>query len=209
MKDTPAHIGLLLSNDFPEVLINKFEKEVEYPNLKVEIRQFPSTGMFNSLEWAIPTLIGVYILKPYFESFLSEMGKDHYGILKKWLKKTASETRVINVHTIAATQSPNKLTKGNTQSKVFSVDIFLKNGSHHIKFLFDTNLPIETWDSATDKMLLLIEEHYEQFPNDSISRAIASNNFHRDIWGRINPVTGEWDLLDFQKIALESRAKNQ
>jgi hypothetical protein len=43
-------------------------------------------GFRAALEWLAPTAIVAYIAKPYFESFLSELGKDHYAITKNALK---------------------------------------------------------------------------------------------------------------------------
>ncbi len=199
-KNQNLHLGISIPEDFPSAFEEDLQKVIGHPKLEMQIRKTPSTGMFSSLEWAIPTLIGVYILKPYFESFLSEMGKDHYNLLKNWMKKTANETRLISIRTIVSTESPDKLSKPNSQSKVFSVESYLRSDNHKIKFLFDTTLSIEIWEAAIDSMLVLLEEHYKRVPDDIISKTIIGNNLHRDIYAVIDPEAHEWVFYDYRKI---------
>ncbi|MGB0443386.1 MAG: hypothetical protein ACPGFK_00925, partial [Flavobacteriaceae bacterium] len=49
-------------------------------NVKINKRE---NSVWNAIEWTIPTIIVGYILKPYFETFLKEAGKEHYKILSE------------------------------------------------------------------------------------------------------------------------------
>lgn len=52
----------------------------------IEISEHSSSGPYASLDWLIPTGIGLYIAKPYFETFLKKAAEDHYELLKKTFK---------------------------------------------------------------------------------------------------------------------------
>lgn len=203
------HIGLDLPDNFPEELISKFKEELYHPELAIGIRKIHLGGPYNSMEWAIPTAIGVYILKPYFESFLSEAGKDHYEVLKKWIKKTAENSRQIKVTTLAASSSTDKLDSGNTQSKSFSIQIISKRGTHKIKFLFDENLSQQSWDNAIDKLFVLMKEHYSQDDGDLITINLLKDNLDANVWAIISSDDDEWKFLDFRKIAEKKIAQRK
>lgn len=194
------HIGLLIDESFPDIILERFQTELYHPSLNVAIKKARLGGPYNSLEWAIPTAIGVYILKPFFESFLKEAGKDFYDVFKKWVKKTSNDTRSIKVHTISSTQSKDKLQSNNSQSKVFSIQIISNDQSHNVKFLFDEDLPQEVWDKAIDNLFLLLEKHYSLNSTDEISVTIKRDNLHRSVWAIIKSDTGEWELLDYKKF---------
>jgi len=74
-------IILTYPTGFPEELIIQEIKEIHADKLDLKILKKDNTN-FMAFEWIIPTMFIVYILKPYFNSFLSEAGKDHYNILK-------------------------------------------------------------------------------------------------------------------------------
>lgn len=156
------------------------------------------------MEWAIPTLIGIYILKPYFDGFLKEIAKEHYIILKKWLKKVSINTREIKVTTLKAEQSTDKLEKTNSQSKVFSIQSKTNEG-YPLKFLFDENLTNENWETAIDKVLKLLDEHFTNGESDELTIEIKNNNLEKTIYARLKTDTIEWEFLDFKKIIQERK----
>lgn len=202
-KEQP-HIGLTFPDNFPDQIIEKYRTELAVENLKLEIRRLPFGGPYASMEWAIPTLIGVYILKPYFDGFLKEIAKDHYTIFKSWLKKVSADTREIKVTTLAAGQSTDKLEKTNSQSKVFSIQTKTNEG-YPLKFLFDESLTTENWDTAIDKVLKLLDEHFTNGESDELTIEIKNNNLEKTIYARLKTDTVEWEFLDFKKIFQEKR----
>lgn len=194
-----THIGLTFPDTFPEELIEKFKNELAAPNLNIETRKLPFGGPYASMEWAIPTVIGVYLLKPYFDGFLKELAKDHYGILKEWLKRISSNARLIKVTTVAAGQSTDKLDKKNVQSKVFSIESKTNEG-HHLKFLFDEGLDDEQWAGAIDKALNLLNEHFTNGKSDELTIEIKNNDFEKTIYAKLKTDTVEWEFIDYKKI---------
>lgn len=53
----------------------------------IEVSEHSSSGPYASLDWLIPTGIGLLIAKPYFETFLKKAAEDHYLLLKEAFKK--------------------------------------------------------------------------------------------------------------------------
>ncbi len=70
-------------------IVNEFISSISAPGLSVSVKREEKYPIQAGLEWLAPTALIVFILKPYFQSFLSEMGKDHYNLLKKALKSVA------------------------------------------------------------------------------------------------------------------------
>jgi hypothetical protein len=208
MENESPHLGFMLNEVIPDELIAKYQQEIFHPKLKIGVIKYPVGTIYNSLEWAIPTFFCMYLLKTYFDSFLSEAGKDHYGILKEWIKKTSNNLRLVKVQTIAAAVSTDKLIKDNSQSKSFSIEIITKENKHKIKFLFDNNFSEKTWNRALDKLLELLDEHFSSNSDNKISQLIEANNFHQNVWAIIISEDGDWDFFDFKKIAEENTTNN-
>jgi hypothetical protein len=70
-------------------IVNEFVSSISAPGLSVSVEREEKYPIQAGLEWLAPTALIVFIAKPYFQSFLSEMGKDHYNLLKKALKAIA------------------------------------------------------------------------------------------------------------------------
>ncbi|MGQ1908260.1 hypothetical protein ACT3CE_00595 [Marinifilum sp. RC60d5] len=194
-KDIP-HIAIEFPDYFPdnfdEFIVDGIENELL--DLRVE-RKEPTA--WAASEWIIPGIVAVYILKPYFEAFLKEAGKDHYLLLKNKLNSILAKTKNMNVNTITAKETTNKIDTSNTQSKAISIFIQTKNGIV-IKLLYDNNLDLDTWQQSTIDFLHLIEDHYENAKNNSLTEYL--NNLepsrNRTIYGIIDPDSKSWILIN-------------
>ena len=71
----------------PDHEIKRACLDLESVGLTCEPCRMEVPGPQNLPEWFIPTAIVLFITRPYLESFLGEMGKDHYGLLKKGVGK--------------------------------------------------------------------------------------------------------------------------
>lgn len=79
-------VGVSYQEDVPNEIISDFVHTLESGGLEVDtIRR--RVGVYMALEWALPTAVIAYLAKPYFDAFLSEAGKDHYGVTKRGLLK--------------------------------------------------------------------------------------------------------------------------
>ena len=162
---------------FPDQAVELSTKEIRTPGLELAVNK-REPRPFMAMEWAIPTALAVYILKPYFEAFLKEAGKDHYNLLKGWLTKTVVSGKQIKTTIVRASQSTNKGDSGYTQSLSISVFVQTKN-DRIIKFLFDDQLTDEEWEHAVAMLLDLSEEHFNSYPNDNLTGQLAELSQHR------------------------------
>lgn len=193
--------------EFPEAYTEDLVNEDISPfqekdfNIGYEIKEFQ---LFASLEWIISTSIAVYILKPYFESFLKEMGKDHYQILSNKLKKLSQRGKQIKTTLHTASESTEKLDRSYTQSMSFSVLIQTKKG-RFIKLLFDDELDQEDWDSAIDQLLEFVVEFYEKESSSALQKQISGLEKNRAfmIYSKINKESKKIEFYDDKKLISE------
>lgn len=57
---------------------------------RVRVRE---SGVLNTLEWAIPALVTIWITKSFFDGFLKELGKDSATSLKAFIRSNYSRLR--------------------------------------------------------------------------------------------------------------------
>ncbi len=204
----PPHIMINIPDTFPDVVVEKITSDMKSERLNLKVNKVLNEPMM-AVELTIPALIAIFIAQSYFGGFLSELGKDHYLIFKKWLKKTALDSRKINVVTLTASQSTEKIDKSNTQSKAFSLHLKTKDNKQ-IKLLFDLNLEDAIWEKAIDNMIDLIHNNYENYPNDELTTKIAELNTHRpDIYAIINPDTEKWEYFDHMMLLIRQKEMNK
>jgi hypothetical protein len=194
-----VHIGFVCPENMPEPILKDMMEGLDTEKLNFDIRRVPNP-VYNAFEWAVPGIIAAYILKPYFESFLKEAGKDHYILLSKWLKDLVTKARRIKVHTIAATQSKDKIDPTYRQSKSISIYCHTKNDKL-IKLLFDETLSDADWENAVEKILQLLMENYADSPNDTLSDKLKGlNQKYRTFYAFIDEDTKEWVFMDDKEL---------
>ena len=175
MKEEIYHIGIEIHESMPDLFLEKVVEDLKVDGLKLKVHQRPELGLTASMEWIIPTAIAAYVFKSYFDGFLKEAGKDHYTILRNWLKKFADNGRLIKVQTIYASESTSKQSTNNTQSK--SVSLFLQTKNDKlIKLLFDNDLGKEDWDTAINQLLDFAIDNYEKYPNDNLTKELQQSD---------------------------------
>lgn len=198
------HITINIPDTFSDLVIEKITSDIKSERLNLKVNKVPNEPMM-AIELTIPALIAIFIAQSYFGGFLSELGKDHFLTLKKWLKKTAIDSRKINVVTLAASKSTEKINKSNTQSKAFSLHLKTKD-NRHIKLLFDLNLKDEIWEKAIDNMIDLIHDNYRNYPDDELTMKVAELNTYRpNIYAIINPDTEKWEYFDHMMLFIRQK----
>jgi len=208
MKDIP-HITI----EFPDYFPEDFEKfiadgiENEFLNLRIE-RKKPTA--WAASEWIIPGIVAIYILKPYFESFLKEAGKDHYLLLKNKLNDILSKTKNMEVNTVTSQGAKDKIDNSNTQSKAISIFIQTEKGIL-IKLLYDNKLDLETWQTSTNNILQLIAGHYENSTDNPLTEYLNKLDEKKDktVYAIIDPTSKSWTLINnLGQYEREKRNKN-
>jgi hypothetical protein len=155
--DPSLQIAISYEENIPEEIISHFVSKVVTPGLdvKTEVRE-PSPQA--NLEWLIPTAVIIFIGKAYFDSFLKEMGKDHYHLLKKGIlslwKYFFGHDRTINYKRV---YTGGKISSARQYSLALSLmtDIF---GEYRIKYLFKDDLSATDFEKAITEFLNFLEE---------------------------------------------------
>jgi hypothetical protein len=115
-----------------------------------------------SIEDILPTAIFVYLAKPYFEAFLSEMGRDHYSLLKTATKKLFAKLPIISAHTLT---SKGVAPGGSEYTATYSILVDITSDTR-FKFLFPENASDEERDEILEAIFELLEGNLGPDPID-------------------------------------------
>jgi hypothetical protein len=161
---------------------------------------------WNAFEWTIPTLIVGYILKPYFETFLKEAGKEHYKILSEKIKSILRKGKQVESKLLTATKSTEKLSKTYNQSQSISIIVQTKKG-RLIKLLFDKDLSLNDWEEALDELFDFVIENYEKPDNNRIKKLTAEFKRHPNFnyYAVINKTSKKIEFYDDNGLLLKER----
>ncbi|MDI6047012.1 hypothetical protein [Flavobacterium yafengii] len=202
MKDN-LHLVFTYPEGFPQEIIDNDIFQVDGKDLKIHITK-QENETYAAMEWIVPTFFATYILKPYFDSFLQEAGKDHYELLKNACKKMLAKGKVTQVQLISASKSTQKLSGKYSQSLAVSILMETKT-NRQIKLLFDNNLALSDWENAVDEFFTYTLEHYQNFPNDQLSDQIKdlSPKLYSTIYVKINPSSKKLEFHDDNTLVLD------
>lgn len=172
-----------------------FIKEVDRENFKVKKIVAEDLGVMAAMEWTIPTLVVAYLLKPFFQSFLTEAGKDVYAHTKKQLKLFIAKNRTLKIKLMAASQSINKLSKTYDQSLSISVKARIHENLT-ITALFNEDVSEQEAPQMMEGMFQYLEILYDQCQKEQPESENASNKFSNNNFYLIaNNQTKQWELL--------------
>jgi hypothetical protein len=202
-----THIAVSYPEFFPPDFGEVFCKDIIHSDLTIATKAEPQR-IWSSLEWTVPGLIAVYLLKPYFESFLKEAGKEHYAVLKRSLSSHIRRLRKLPVHNVAANTSPNKLDKSNSQSMAISIYIQIRDG-RRIKLLFDNELSADDWEETLFGILDRVEKHYQGDKDDELTLELKplDDGLNREVYARIDHATKQWVFMGLRDVVQESSPK--
>jgi len=182
--------------DLPSTFTDQLEKKLDRPDFKIKIIKTENPEPFAAIEWTIPTLIVAFLLKPFFETFLQEAGKDFYKLTKSELKKFILSGREIKAKYIAASQSPDKLSRNYDQS----ITISLKAKIHEklkVTVLFSKSIADEEADEMLEAMFeilsLLYVECQKVDSNDKNQRT-------KNVYLISNNQSKHWEILNEQQM---------
>ena len=166
---TTVHIAIDTSSIVPENTPSSFVKIIHSDGLQVAESRRSHNEIFATIEWFIPTAMVLYIAKPYFESFLSEMGKDHYQLLKKGLKYLVEQSTKFKVTRLASNSA-----KLASRRYSFGLSILVEApGIGTIKFLLEDDMNKSLADTAVDRITAFVAAIHgnrisEEFTSDMI-----------------------------------------
>jgi hypothetical protein len=198
--DNIPHIGLEYPDVYPTELITQEVDLISNLGYKIDLRKTEPMGMMASLDWAIGTGFVIYLLKPYFEAFLQEAGKDHYTIIKKKLSDYVIHKRRIKTTVVTASTSPDKINKNYEQSRTISIKAILGK-SVSITVLINEEIGelqlSEALSSAFDELLRLQTEvnklEAEQPDRHQKDKVLQ-------MYMLLHPENKSWELLTFSQM---------
>ena len=174
--------------------IERIDSDVLKSNELKLVQKQKAMGPSASLEWIVPSAIGVYLLKPYFESFLKEMGKDHYGVLKNWINSNRKNHGLFKTKSIASTVSNAKIDKEFEVNNFFCVYFQLPNGAF-AKIFMPQSEEEEVNENAILELLNDLAKIYEK--GDSMYSAMI-NEFNPKSYDEIffifDTETKKWNV---------------
>lgn len=154
------NVGVLYVDRIEDTFFDEFISTVDRNDLGLLVEGRPESGPFACAEWFIPTAIAVFLGKPYFESFLKEMGKDHYTLLKKGISnlcfKTVSSRRF---EPILMSCQDGKLNQNNPYTLSFSVMAETGSG-YNFKLLLPKLNEDFDYHKATEKFMDFIADYH-------------------------------------------------
>lgn len=154
MIENDLHIALVYQEPIiSSEVVSGFEEDIKVPKLNVKVEPVPMMGARAGVEWFLPTAIVAYIAKPYFESFLSEMGRDHYVIAKNALKNLQSRIMAKFSDRLKVYSTIGKIhPEANKFSPVFSIEAQSVEGLR-FKLLIQTDINPNHFEEAVEAFL--------------------------------------------------------
>lgn len=153
-------IYITSSKNISDEIISCFKSDLEDAGLHISIKKRTEPQEYKAFEWCIPTFVIVYLAKPYFETILKELAKDHYPHLKKAFNGFFSKLFRV---------------KASKKQHVVSMTFFLcfetKDGQT-VKFIFDDSKDQGTCVLILQDAYILMLNHYKNYPDDEITKQV-------------------------------------
>ena len=160
MPDKNSHIVLFHCEGVPASLLDDFCKDMKSNSFNVERVSRPDPRVQAGIEWLALPFVSVFLLKPYFEGFMNEAGKDHYHALKQAFRslwqKLFSENCDFRV--VKMTASGERKTK---YSMLFAIYAPVEEG-HLLKLLIREECSIEEFSESLELFLKVVDTYHSQ-----------------------------------------------
>ena len=152
-RDT--HLVLIRDERVPSNVLDRFCLDIEADSLEVHRATLPPRGFQAGSEILFVFAVALFLLKPYFDGFLQEAGRDHYIVLKKAIKSTWSHffgkpdrIRMVKVTADGVEEAEHS----------FSFSIYAEiDGGRKVKLLFPEDCSEDPYGAAIDAFLELLE----------------------------------------------------
>ena len=183
------HLALIHDERIPSEILDQFCCDIEDSLLDFRRQSLPERGPQNSLDAWVLSAIAFIILKPYFDAFLKEAGRDHYNILSNALKKIWNRifSKDANFRFAILTSSGEVKPE---YSFLLSIYAEINNG-RKVKLLIREGCSKDEYIETIRAFLNLLESYYFDVPNKGVEIDLDSE---KDYWGthfhRIRPGNG-------------------
>jgi hypothetical protein len=189
MEQAIPHLVVSYEDRVPEVVFDDFRGLVTAEGFDLVFEPRPTSGPFAGLEWLIPPAVVLFIGRAYFETFLSEMAKDHYALLKQGINGLKGRFDKVKVTMVG---TPGKVSAEQPYSLVYA--IYLEGGPRRkLKFM----PPSSDWepavsDQAMEAFFEFVEDFYlNALDPETAGELAATNAIGGTVLLAFNPVTGK------------------
>lgn len=204
------NIGLLYIDKIEDSFFDDFISTIDRDDLGLLIEARPGSDAFACAEWFVPTAIAVFIGKPYFESFLKEIGKDHYTALKNALSKLCTKTvSSRRFEPLILASSPGKANQNNPYTLSFSIMADTGDG-YNFKLMLPKFNDSFNYQEATEKFIDFVAEYHSE---RELSRAFEIMRLSKIPGGtvlvRYNPESFDIEWQDYLTPEIRARVNVQ
>ena len=189
-------IALVYHESLSGEMFEDFEQSVSVESINVVVESREDEGPMMCPEWFGFAAIMAYISKPYFESALKEMGKDHYQLLKEKLASlTAEVMRKPKIEPVLVS------TKGKKSSNnPYSLAMFIyaqANDGNKVQLLLPKFSEDHDYSEIVNSFMEFMNEYYSGIKSmESIGFDSSTKPPSRTIFVHMNPDTKEIEWLD-------------
>lgn len=171
MMANETQVAISRQTGVPAELTADFSRILDELSVLHEERE-QEPRIYNAIEYYVPTIVVVYLAKPFFESFLKEAGKDAYSLFKRGLSSLIQRASLIKVSIIKSGR--DKIQNESPYSRVISVYASTRSDVP-IKFLIPANGSEEETLEVADAMLHLLREQYSNNGGDRLTKMLAES----------------------------------
>ena len=190
-----AHLVVVHHERVPSNILDQFCSDIEADSLELRREIQPPKGFHAGLETLLLPAVALLLLKPYFDGFLQEAGKDHYVALKKALKTIwfhffgkSDPVRMLRVTADGVKEAEHSLT--------FAIYAEIDDG-RRVKLLFPAECSEDEYDAAIGAFLELLAVYHLSARG---TPARSSLDEEKDYWNHIlvefDRNTGSLRILD-------------
>lgn len=181
----------------PTSIVQELRRELSDADLTVNSKELDG-GPYACYEWLMPSALAVFVAKPFYDELSKRMAEDFadsvYPGFKAAILKAANSARSLAISVF--TTAKHKVS--DPSSILFCVYSVTRDGQR-LKFLFDSELPIESTKCAIDSMFELMARHHVSEVCDELSQQIASlsNPTVSTVLLRFDTKTTKWRVFDW------------
>jgi len=151
-------IAVAYVNSIPDETFTDFRRLVEVKGLELRVESRDADGPFAGIEWLIPTAVMVFISKAYFETFLKEIGKDHYAMLKAGLKSLYAKLLGPDAPKVIVVSTAGKATTGQQYSMYYS--LLAEGVNVRFKLLFRQSATAQEYEATIAAFLSFLDAYH-------------------------------------------------
>lgn len=164
-KPASPQIGVSYMTSLPPSVVDDFIADITSDSIDIEVRRH--AGVFAGIQWLMPTAVFLVITHSYFNAIFSELGKDHYKLLKR---AVASLYHRMSTFRLGLYGTPGKIADEPLYSVAFSI-LVVTGEEINFKFLIQPELSGADTTRALEEFFSLMESMFAgSVPPDVLAR---------------------------------------